>query len=105
MKHLLFLILLTSSLISFSQSEKSNIYSGGMLILQPGFCITKNNHKDINELSFGLGGILRFYLFKHFTAGVNGGSQKATYSSGNSDNSTISLGYGGAFVGLTRKIN
>jgi hypothetical protein len=76
-----------------------------MLILQPGFCITKNNHKDINELSFGLGGILRFYLFKHFTAGVNGGSQKATYSSGNSDNSTISLGYGGAFVGLTRKIN
>lgn len=96
-----FLILITLS--SSAQNEKSNIYSGGMLILQPGYTFTSNNHQKITDMSFGLGGILRFYIFNYFTAGVYGGTQRTSYSSANSQSSNISLGYGGPFVGVSYK--
>jgi hypothetical protein len=89
---------------TYSQNEKSNLYSGGMLIFQPGYAITQNNHQTIEEIGFGIGGILRFYFYDFFTAGIFGGSQKSKYNSLNSQNSFISLGYGGVFVGFSKKI-
>lgn len=83
--------------------EKKSIYSGGMLIFQPGTTITSNDVHDINAPSFAIGGILRFYIGKQLTAGIYGGSQKTTYISANSKNSYFNLGYGGPFVGWTRK--
>jgi hypothetical protein len=104
MKRIVFVsLLILVAFSSFAQNEKSNIYSGGMLILQPGFTFTSNNHQDINDLSFGLGGILRFYFFNYFTAGVYGGTQRTSYSSANSQSSNISLGYGGPFIGFSHK--
>lgn len=76
-------------------------YSGGMLIFQMGSVSTTNQHQDINDTSFGLGGILRLYFFNHFTTGIFGGTQRANYSSTNSHYSYITLGYGGPFIGLT----
>lgn len=89
--------------VSFAQEERKNIYSGGMLILQPGFTMADNNLQSIEDMSNGIGGILRFYLFKHFTAGIYGGTQRTGYKSQNSQNSNISLGYGGPFVGFSHK--
>lgn len=89
----------------FAQSEKQNIYSGGMLFLQPGYFMSNNNHQNINELSMGIGGVLRFYFFKNFTTGIYGGTQKANYSTNFSNNSYINLGYGGIFMGITHKVN
>lgn len=105
MKRVVAIIILNITFnLAFAQDEKPNIYSGGMLILQPGITTTTNNHQDIRDTSFGLGGILRFYLFNHFTTGIYGGTQRTGYQSSNSDNSNISLGYGGPFVGYSQKI-
>jgi hypothetical protein len=86
-----------------AQDETSGIYSGGMLILQPGYTITQNYHQKIEDRGFGLGGILRFYFYDYFTAGINGGTQRTNYTSSDSENSYISLGYGGPFVGFSIK--
>lgn len=86
-----------------AQDEKSGIYSGGMLILQPGYTITQNQHQKIEDRGFGLGGILRFYFYDYFTAGIYGGTQRTYYTSSDSENSYISLGYGGPFVGFSIK--
>ena len=99
-----FLLLYLIGFAAYSQSEKSNIYSGGMLILQPGFTMASNNHQDIRDVSLGLGGILRFYLFDYFTTGIYGGTQRTGYISTNSESSNISLGYGGPFAGYSQKI-
>ncbi len=85
------------------QVPAKNIYSGGMLILQPGYTITTSQHQELSNLGFGIGGILRFYFLDNFTAGIFGGSQKTRYHSANSDNSYLNLGYGGPFLGLSRK--
>ncbi len=85
------------------QSENKGIYSGGMLLFQPGYSITSNDRQDIKASSFAIGGILRMYFGKNLTAGIYGGSQKTTYPSANSVNSYFNFGYGGPFVGLTRK--
>jgi hypothetical protein len=90
--------------IAFSQSEKT-IYSGGMLLFQPGITIAENPQQQIETISFGIGGILRFYAKDHLCFGLFGGNQKAKYTSSFSKNSTISLGYGGVFFGYTNKIN
>lgn len=90
-------------LSAFSQNINKNIYSGGMLVLQPGYIIAENNHQKINELNFGIGGILRFYFSEYFTAGIYGGTLKTTYHSTNSKNSYINLGYGGPFLGFSHK--
>lgn len=104
MKSLLMTIIFFLSVTSvFSQNKDKNIYSGGMLILQPGYIITSNIHQNIQDLSFGLGGILRFYFCDYFTAGIYGGSQRTKYHSTNSRNSYFTIGYGGPFVGLSRK--
>lgn len=85
------------------QNENKGIYSGGMLLFQPGYSITSNDRQDIKASSFAIGGILRMYFGKNLTAGIYGGSQKTTYPSTNSVNSYFNFGYGGPFVGLTRK--
>ncbi|MDD2426133.1 MAG: hypothetical protein PHU00_08945 [Bacteroidales bacterium] len=77
-------------------------YSGGMLILQPGYIITENNHQEIKNFSTGIGGILRFYFNDIFTAGIYGGTQRAEYNSAGSESSYISLGYGGPFAGISK---
>jgi hypothetical protein len=82
------------------QIEKKGIYSGGMLLFQPGYSITSNDRQDIKASSFAIGGILRMYFGKNLTAGIYGGSQKTTYPSANSVNSYFNFGYGGPFVGL-----
>ncbi|MDD2283938.1 MAG: hypothetical protein PHQ11_00855 [Paludibacter sp.] len=83
--------------------ETKSLYSGGMLILQPGFTMATNEHQDIRGMSSSIGGILRMYFCEHFTAGVYGGRQKTSYTTNGSDNSYLSLGYGGPFIGVTRK--
>jgi len=85
------------------QREKKGVYSGGMLLFQPGYTITSNDRQDIKASSFAIGGILRMYFGKYLTAGIYGGSQKTTYPSTNSVNSYVNFGYGGPFVGLTHK--
>lgn len=89
--------------VEVNVEEKKSIYSGGMLIFQPGGTITSNDFHDINAPSFAIGGILRFYFGNFLTAGIYGGSQKTTYITANSKNSYFNLGYGGPFVGWTRK--
>ena len=104
MNRLLALLLIQLiGLTAYSQSERTNIYSGGMLIVQPGYTMASNNHQDIRDVSFGLGGILRFYLYQYFTAGIYGGTQRTGYISANSESSNISLGYGGPFAGYSQK--
>lgn len=83
--------------------EVKSLYSGGMLILQPGYTITGNNHQDIRDVSSSIGGILRMYFCRCFTAGIYGGSQKTHYKTTGSDNSYINLGYGGPFFGFSHK--
>lgn len=83
--------------------EVKSLYSGGMLILQPGYTITGNDHQDIRDMSSSIGGILRMYFGRCFTAGIYGGSQKTHYKTTGSDNSYINLGYGGPFFGFSHK--
>jgi len=85
------------------QLEKKGIYSGGVLLFQPGYTISSNDLQDIKASSFAIGGILRMYFGKFLTAGIYAGSQKTTYPSANSTNSYFNFGYGGPFVGLTHK--
>jgi len=96
-----FLIFLSSN---FSQESNQNIYSGGMLIVQPGLIFTENNHQKIENNSLGLGGILRFYFKNNLTTGIFGGTQKTKYSTTMSENSYLSLGYGGPFLGYSFKV-
>ncbi len=65
--------------------------------------MTGNSHQKISDNSFGIGGILRFYICDRFTAGIYGGTQKADYKSANSDNSYVNIGYGGPFIGISSK--
>lgn len=105
MKRLLIvLVFLFFTVITFSQNEHKSIYSGGMLIVQPGFVTTENSHQQIRSGTIGIGGILRFYFHEYFTAGIYGGTQKTNYNSANSKNSYINLGYGGPFVGFSHQI-
>lgn len=99
-KRIVFLIVLLLSL-KLSAQENKYIYSGGMLFFQPGYTITQNQYQNIDAPGFGIGGILRFYIGNHFCTGIYGGSQKTHYSSTGSENSYISLGYGGPFIGYT----
>jgi hypothetical protein len=103
-KILLVIILSLVSIAAVSQDADRNIYSGGMLIFQPGYIITNNGHQDIQGINFGVGGILRFYFLNYFTAGIYGGTQRTSYASSNSENSYISLGYGGPILGLSREV-
>jgi len=100
---LLIIILFCIAKPVFSQNLNENTFSGGMLILQPGYTFAENNHQTIKDISFGVGGILRFYFLGYFTAGVYGGVQKTSYHSFNSKNSYINLSYGGPFVGLSHR--
>ncbi|MDD3739680.1 MAG: hypothetical protein PHH30_00430 [Bacteroidales bacterium] len=101
MKKLLLLCTIIIINISCFSQEKAQLYSGGMLFLQPGYTIAENQYQKIERLGFGIGGILRFYIKEQFFIGIVGGSQKTKYSSIGSDNSYISLGYGGPMIGYT----
>lgn len=100
MKKAIILTLIFFSVKSFSQEQK-HLYSGGMLLFQPGYTMAENPNQKIESLGFGVGGELRFYIKNHLTAGIIGGSQKTRYNSSGSENSYISLGYGGPFIGYT----
>lgn len=103
-----FLIFAVLSLIMVgalsAQTEKQNIYSGGMLILQPGYTSATNAFQKIETSSLGVGGILRFYLFNYLATGIYGGTQKSHYKTSTSSDSYINLGYGGVFLGFTHKV-
>ena len=101
---IVFMFFFSGIVACFSQNETKSIYSGGMLILQPGFTMTANEHQDIRDVSFSIGGILRMYFCDYFTAGIYGGSQKTGYLTSNSENSYLNLGYGGPFLGISRKV-
>jgi hypothetical protein len=88
---------------AYSQTPPKPVYSGGMLIFQPGYTLTTSNHQTLRDVSFGIGGLLRFYFLDYFTAGIFGGSQKTRYNSSNSENSYLNLGYGGPFLGFSHK--
>jgi len=102
-RRFLFLLLLFVVLMAHSQDKLKSIYSGGMLFYQPGYALTSNRHQTIRNASSALGGILRLYFGPNLTAGIYGGSLKTTYVSSGSDNSYLSLGYGGPFFGYSRK--
>ncbi len=88
---------------TYSEEPHKNIYSGGMLMLQPGFTITDNSYQKVSDMSSGLGGILRLYFSKNLTAGIYGGTINTNYKSSGSDNSYMSAGYGGPFFGYSKK--
>ncbi len=73
-----------------------------MLIWQPGLIQTENPLQSIKSSSRGIGGILRFYIKEHFTVGIWGGSANTSYTSVASENSLLTLNYGGGFAGLTK---
>lgn len=87
----------------FSQKKQNALYSGGMLILQPGYTFTANEQASIHGMSKSIGGIIRLYFMHYFTAGIYGGSQTTSYLTSGSENSYINVGYGGPFIGLTLK--
>ncbi|MDD2635026.1 MAG: hypothetical protein PHW82_05960 [Bacteroidales bacterium] len=100
-KTLVLIFLLTVLFLEiFSQNSKP-LYSGGMLFFQPGYTIMHNPYQKVESVGFGLGGILRFYPTKHICVGVSGGSQKTKYNTIGSENSFITLGYGGFIFGYT----
>lgn len=85
------------------QIERKSLYSGGMLLFQPGYTMASNDLQDIKASSLAIGGILRVYLGKYVTTGIYGASQKTTYPTTNSINSYFNVGYGGPFLGITRQ--
>jgi hypothetical protein len=106
MPKILTVLLLFCFLETYSQEKREKeLYSGGMLFLQPGLTITSNNQQEIKSNSFGIGGILRLYFFDHFTAGIYGGTQKTKYETAHSKNSYINLSFGGPFIGVSEKVN
>ncbi len=86
---------------STAQSQQSNIYSGGMLMAQPGKLYAHNDFQTIESFNNGIGGIMRFYVLKYATIGIYGGSQRTHYTSKGSKDSFFNLGYGGIFVGYS----
>jgi len=104
MKKTLFTLLFSLAVLSLpAQDAPRNIYSGGMLFFQPGYTMSANPQQEIGAGSSAIGGILRLYFGRCFTAGIYGGSQKSTYASAGSENSYIHLGYGGPFIGLSAR--
>ncbi|MBS4012627.1 MAG: hypothetical protein KGZ97_02545 [Bacteroidetes bacterium] len=105
MRHIILICLLSSSLFGLASEGEAprNIYSGGMHIFQPSFVSYKNPLDEIHTYGSGIGGIMRFYLWSNFAAGFYGGRHTAEYDTNGSENSYISLGHGGGFVGLTHK--
>lgn len=98
--------MLMALVVLFASAQKTpgQLYSGGMLFWQPGISLTSNPQQKINALSNSVGGILRFYLTDYITAGIYGGSMKTAYDTEGSENSYLSLGYGGLFAGLSKKV-
>ncbi|HPY81847.1 MAG: hypothetical protein GX277_07860 [Bacteroidales bacterium] len=86
---------------STAQTQNSNIYSGGMLIVQPGKLFAHNDFQTIESFNNGIGGIMRFYVLKYATIGIYGGSQRTHYTSKGSKDSFFNVGYGGVFVGYS----
>ncbi len=97
------LVLYTTCSILAQEDKSNSLYSGGMLIFQPGFTFTSNNNQSIRSHSTAVGGILRMYFSDYYTAGIYGGSQQTNYSTTGSNNSYVHLGYGGAFAGVSLK--
>lgn len=105
MKRLVLFIFIIQSSLLYSQDEIKSIYSGGMLVFQPGVTITSNEYQDIKQFSNSVGGLLRIYFAKYLTAGLYGGNQKTPYPTQGSKNSYLNLGYGGAFFGYSQKFS
>lgn len=102
MKKILTIALFSLFAVSvLSQNEDKSLYSGGMLVFQPGYVYSENNNQQIKTGNLGIGGIIRFYFCNHFTTGIYGGTQKTSYNSTSSENSYINLGYGGPFLGFS----
>ena len=89
----------TQSIKPELNTEKKGKYSGGMLFLQGGGIIYNNQHQQIQDISYGFGGILRIYLYKYLCIGIYGGTQKTNYHTQLSKNSYLQIGYGGILVG------
>lgn len=85
------------------ETKPRSIYTGGMLVFQPGITLTSNPFQSIHASSSSVGGILRFYFGDLLTAGIFGGSQQAGYNTAGSENSYVSFGYGGPFVGMSTR--
>lgn len=86
---------------SSAQTQQSNVYSGGMLIVQPGKLYAHNDFQTIESFNNGIGGIMRFYVLKYATIGIYGGSQRTHYTSKGSKDSFFNVSYGGIFVGCS----
>lgn len=105
MRNIVFICFLFISSIGISSGSDAakNIYSGGMHIFQPSYVSFNNSIDNITTYGTGIGGIMRFYLWRNFAAGFYGGRHTAEYDTDGSENSYISLGQGGAFLGLTHR--
>ena len=71
---ILFLIFLSFS--SLRSEEKKSLYSGGMLIFQPGISMGTNAYQPLQNYSTAIGGILRMY-FCDFCCGRMAESSKS----------------------------
>ena len=96
------LYIMLLSLTAYAE-EKKSIYSGGMLIFQPGISIGSNDYQPLQNYSTAVGGILRMYFLEYGTVGLYGGHQKSQYNTSGSENSHFNLGYGGGFVGFSHQ--
>jgi len=99
-KSFVFSVLLICPLLVTAQT--GSIYSGGMLVLQPGITFSNNGHQEINAGSGSVGGILRLYFGSNLTGGIYGGSQTTNYKTPGSDDSFFKIGYGGPFFGFSK---
>ncbi len=99
---ILFLIFFSSSFLR--AEERKSLYSGGMLVFQPGISMGANAYQPLQSYSTAIGGILRMYFCDFCTAGLYGGHQKSQYKTAGSDNSYFNLGYGGVFLGFSKQL-
>jgi hypothetical protein len=100
---LLVVFFLWMSSLTFAQQNP--LYSGGMLVYQPGYFSGTMKHGEINTMSNSVGGILRFYPVGNLTVGIYGGKMHTAYKTEGSEDSYFDFGYGGPFVGYSRLSN
>jgi len=82
--------------LASQETKKTVSFTGGMF-LQSGYYVQQNT--QVNGLSNGLGGVLKFHLSEHFYVGSSGGNIRRNYPTPESEFSFIDIGYGGILGG------
>ncbi|MDA3912448.1 MAG: hypothetical protein PF448_13930 [Bacteroidales bacterium] len=96
----LFGLLIISFGLLAQESKKPISFTGGMF-LQSGYYWQQDT--QVNGLSNGLGGVLKFHITEHFYIGSSGGNIRRNYSTPESEFPYIDIGYGGLLGGWYHK--